>query len=77
MELDKIGLIWGNKEFGVAVTNVPGINHVSVSEHVLALCCISKNIHIQYNSVQQGSWKGNWIRNSRKENGYYWTWSGW
>ena len=46
------------KEFGVAVTNVPGINQVSVSEHVLALLfTFSKNIHLQYNSVQEGSWK--------------------
>ena len=55
--LDRIDLE-AAKEFGVAVTNVPGINHVSVSEHVLALLfAFSKNIHIQYNSVQQGSWK--------------------
>ena len=54
--LDRIDLK-AAKEFGVKVTNVPGINQVSVSEHVLALLfSFSKNIHLQYNSVQQGSW---------------------
>jgi D-3-phosphoglycerate dehydrogenase len=55
--LDRIDLD-AAKEFGVAVTNVPGINQVSVSEHVLALLfTFSKNIHLQFNSVQEGSWK--------------------
>jgi D-3-phosphoglycerate dehydrogenase len=55
--LDRIDLE-AAKEFGIGVTNVPGINQVSVSEHVLALLfTFSKNIHLQYNSVQQGSWK--------------------
>jgi D-3-phosphoglycerate dehydrogenase len=55
--LDRIDLE-AAKEFGIAVTNVPGINQVSVSEHVLALLfTFSKNIHLQYNSVQGGSWK--------------------
>jgi D-3-phosphoglycerate dehydrogenase len=55
--LDRIDLE-AAKEFGVTVTNVPGINQVSVSEHVLALLfTFSKNIHLQYNSVQTGSWK--------------------
>jgi len=55
--LDRIDLE-AAKEFGVGVTNVPGINQVSVSEHVLALLfTFSKNIHLQYNSVQGGSWK--------------------
>jgi len=55
--LDRIDLD-AAKEFGIEVTNVPGINQVSVSEHVLALLfTFSKNIHLQYNSVQQGSWK--------------------
>jgi len=55
--LDRIDLD-AAKEFGIAVTNVPGINQVSVSEHVLALLfTFSKNIHLQYNSVQGGSWK--------------------
>jgi len=55
--LDRIDLD-AAKEFGIGVTNVPGINQVSVSEHVLALLfTFSKNIHLQYNSVQRGSWK--------------------
>ena len=55
--LDRIDLD-AAKEFGVVVTNVPGINQVSVSEHVLALLfTFCKNIHLQYNSVQTGSWK--------------------
>ena len=55
--LDRIDLE-AAKEFGIGVTNVPGINQVSVSEHVLALLfTFSKNIHLQYNSVQTGSWK--------------------
>jgi D-3-phosphoglycerate dehydrogenase len=55
--LDRIDLV-AAKEFGIGVTNVPGINQVSVSEHVLALLfTFSKNIHLQYNSVQSGSWK--------------------
>ncbi|MDB9980172.1 NAD(P)-binding domain-containing protein [Ulvibacter sp.] len=55
--LDRIDLE-AAKEFGIGVTNVPGINQVSVSEHVLALLfTYTKNIHLQYNSVQRGSWK--------------------
>ena len=55
--LDRIDLE-AAKEFSIGVTNVPGINQVSVSEHVLALLfTFSKNIHLQYNSVQTGSWK--------------------
>ena len=55
--LDRIDLE-AAKDYGIRVTNVPGINQVSVSEHVLALLfTFSKNIHLQYNSVQAGSWK--------------------
>ena len=55
--LDRIDLE-AAKEFGIGVANVPGINQVSVSEHVLALLfAFSKNICLQYNSVQLGSWK--------------------
>ena len=54
--LDKINLD-AAKKLNIKVTNVPGINHVSVSEHVLALLfSFQKNIHLQYNSVQLGSW---------------------
>jgi D-3-phosphoglycerate dehydrogenase len=65
--LDRIDLE-AAKEFGVKVTNVPGVNQVSVAEHVLALLfSFQKNIHLQYNSVQNKSWKrliGNEIEGS-------------
>lgn len=55
--LDKIDLD-AAKEYGIKVSNCPGINQVSVAEHVLALLLtFEKNIHTQYNSVQKGSWK--------------------
>jgi len=55
--LDKIDLE-AAKECGIKVSNCPGINQVSVAEHVLSLLlAFEKNIHIQYNSVQKGSWK--------------------
>ena len=55
--LDRIDLT-AAKEFGIKVTNVPGVNQVSVAEHVLALLfSFQKNIHLQYNSVQNKSWK--------------------
>ena len=65
--LDRIDLL-AAKEFGIKVTNVPGVNQVSVAEHVLALLfSFQKNIHLQYNSVQNKSWKrltGNEIEGS-------------
>lgn len=58
--LDRIDLE-AAKKFQVSVTNCPAVNQVSVSEHVLALLfTFEKNIHVQYNSVQAGSWK-RWI----------------
>ena len=55
--LDRIDLL-AAKEFGVKVKNVPGINQVSVAEHVLALLfTFEKNVHLQYNSTKEGSWK--------------------
>tara|TARA_X000000950_G_scaffold28172_1_gene30364 strand:+ start:6263 stop:7195 length:933 start_codon:yes stop_codon:yes gene_type:complete len=54
--LDKIDLE-AAKQLDIKVCNVPGINHVSVSEHVLALLfSFYKNIHHQFNSVQKASW---------------------
>lgn len=54
--LDKIDLD-AAKELGIPVTNCPGVNQVSVAEHVLALLfTFEKNIHLQYNTTQQGSW---------------------
>ena len=55
--LDKIDLNAAS-EFGLTVSNCPGINQLSVAEHVLALLLtFEKNIHTQFNSVQKGSWK--------------------
>ena len=48
---------------GIPVTNCPGINQISVSEHVLALLfTFEKNVHIQYQSTKEGSWK-RWVGN--------------
>jgi len=55
--LDKINLE-AAKELDVTVTNCPGVNQVSVAEHVLALLfTFEKNVHLQYNSTKEGSWK--------------------
>ena len=55
--LDRIDLEIA-KELGITVTNCPGVNQVSVAEHVLALLfTFEKNVHLQYNSTKVGSWK--------------------
>jgi D-3-phosphoglycerate dehydrogenase len=55
--LDKINLKIA-EELGIPVKNCPGVNQISVAEHVLALILtFEKNIHIQHPSVQSGSWK--------------------
>lgn len=55
--LDRIDLI-SAKKHGVIVTNVPGVNQVAVAEHALALLfTYQKNIHLQYNSVQNKNWE--------------------
>lgn len=55
--LDKIDLI-AAEELNIPVTNCPGVNQVSVAEHVLALLLtFEKNIHLQYQTTKQGSWK--------------------
>ncbi len=60
--LDRIDLK-AAKKFGVPVTNCPGVNQVSVSEHVLALLfTFEKNVHLQYNTTREGSWK-RWVGN--------------
>jgi len=57
MGLDKIDLK-AAKELGMPVSNTPGVNQVSVSEHVLALLfSYYKNIHLEYNITRQGKWK--------------------
>lgn len=58
--LDRIDLE-AAKKYGIPVTNCPGVNQVSVSEHVLALLfTFEKNVHLQYNSTNTGSWK-RWV----------------
>ncbi|MBT8307103.1 MAG: phosphoglycerate dehydrogenase [Maribacter sp.] len=58
--LDRIDLEAAEK-YGIPVRNCPGVNQVSVSEHVLALLfTFEKNVHLQYNSTKQGSWK-RWV----------------
>lgn len=60
--LDRIDLD-AAKKYNIPVTNCPGVNQTSVSEHVLALLLtFEKNVHVQYNSVQQGSWE-RWVGN--------------
>ncbi|NKI31198.1 phosphoglycerate dehydrogenase [Croceivirga thetidis] len=58
--LDKIDLE-AAKKYNIPVTNCPGVNFDSVAEHVLALLfTFEKNVHLQYNSTKQGSWK-RWV----------------
>ena len=58
--LDRIDLA-AAKKYNVSVTNCPAVNQISVSEHVLGLLlAFERNIHLQYNSVQSGSWK-RWV----------------
>ncbi|MEP5338904.1 MAG: phosphoglycerate dehydrogenase [Algibacter sp.] len=60
--LDRIDLK-AAKKYNVPVTNCPAVNQISVSEHVLALLfTFERNVHLQYNSVQSGSWK-RWVGN--------------
>lgn len=55
--LDKINLPKA-KELGIPVTNCPGVNQVSVAEHVFAmLLSFVKNIHHEYNITRAGGWK--------------------
>ncbi len=54
--LDKIDLE-AAKEFNIPVTNCPGVNHVTVAEHVLALLfTYYKNIHLEHIITQAGGW---------------------
>jgi len=55
--LDKVDLK-AAEQYGVPVTNCPGINHITVAEHVFALLLTYyKNIHHEYNITQKGEWK--------------------
>lgn len=66
--LDKIDLT-AAEELGIKVTNCPGVNHITVAEHVFALMLTYyKNIHLEYNYTQNGKWKrliGNEIYNKK------------
>jgi D-3-phosphoglycerate dehydrogenase len=54
--LDKIDLKSAD-EFGIKVCKTPGVNHVTVSEHILALLfSYYKNIHLEYNITKDGKW---------------------
>ena len=55
--LDKMDLV-AAKELGIPVTNCPGVNHITVAEHVIALLLTYyKNIHLEYNITKKGSWE--------------------
>ena len=55
--LDKIDLKSAD-EFGIKVCKTPGVNHVTVSEHILALLfSYYKNIHLEYNITKAGKWE--------------------
>jgi D-3-phosphoglycerate dehydrogenase / 2-oxoglutarate reductase len=55
--LDKIDLL-AAKEFGIPVTNCPGVNQIAVAEHALAMIfSFFKNIHLSYEITSRGGWK--------------------
>lgn len=66
--LDQINLDVAEK-YDIKVANCPGVNHVSVAEHVLALMLsFYRNIHLEYNITKSGKWKryvGHEIRGKR------------
>ena len=55
--LDKIDL-FAAKKYNIPVTNCPGVNHLTVAEHVFALLlAFYKNICLEYNITKSGAWK--------------------
>lgn len=55
--LDKIDIEFA-KEINLKICNTPGVNHITVSEHILALLLTYyKNIHKEYNFTRSGVWK--------------------
>ena len=55
--LDKIDLKSAD-EFGIKVCKTPGVNHITVSEHIIALIfSYYKNIHLEYNITKAGKWE--------------------
>ena len=54
--LDKIDLE-AAKEFGIIVTNCPGVNHVTVAEHIIALILMFyKNLFDEISTTRSGKW---------------------
>jgi D-3-phosphoglycerate dehydrogenase / 2-oxoglutarate reductase len=54
--LDKIDLKAAN-EYKIPVFNTPGVNHIAVSEHIIALIfAYYKNIHLEHQITQHGKW---------------------
>jgi D-3-phosphoglycerate dehydrogenase / 2-oxoglutarate reductase len=54
--LDKIDLS-AAEELGIAVTNCPGVNHITVAEHTFALIlAFYKNIPEEINHTRSGEW---------------------
>ncbi len=54
--LDKIDLVAAN-EFGIPVTNCPGVNQITVAEHVFAMVLsYFKNIIHENSIIQNGEW---------------------
>lgn len=66
--LDQIDLETAEK-YGVEVKNCPGVNQVSVAEHVLALMLsFYRNIHLEYAITKEGGWEryvGHEVRGKR------------
>ena len=55
--VDKIDLV-AAKEFNIPICKTPGVNHVTVAEHILALLFVYfKNIHLEYNITRKGNWE--------------------
>ncbi len=55
--LDKVDLN-AAKKFRIPVFNTPGVNHITVSEHIIALIfTFYKNIHLEYQITINGKWK--------------------
>ena len=54
--LDKIDIEFA-KEINLKICNTPGVNHITVSEHILALLfAYYKNIHKEYVYTKSGNW---------------------
>ncbi|MHA1380969.1 MAG: phosphoglycerate dehydrogenase [Candidatus Helarchaeota archaeon] len=55
--LDRINLE-SAKRYGIPVLNTPGVNHITVAEHVIGLLLsFLKNIHTEYCLTKKGKWE--------------------